>query len=285
MAASLGLSVLATAAGGRTVVQVRARWREPLNLFAVVALPPANRKSAVFSAMTSPLYAAEKSLAESASGRIVEAELTRKMAQEAAHKATAKAASAEGPERDNLVAEAIDLAQYAQELNVPPKPRLLADDSTPETVTSLMAEQGGRLAVMSAEGGIFDIIGGRYSGTPNMEVFLKGHAGDRLKVDPRNREEFMEAPALTMGLAVQPSVLEDIGKNRGFDGRGLLARFLYVLPDSLVGYRQINPAPVSAAVATCYERKHHCLDPVARRAGGPGRPPAHRGRERGAGSV
>nr|WP_245997761.1 YfjI family protein [Streptomyces armeniacus] len=254
LAGSLALSVLATAAGGRSVVHVRGRWHEPTNLYVVVALPPANRKSAVFSAMTGPLYEAERKLVDEAAGRIVEAELTAKMAQEAADKAAAKAANAEGPQQDALVAEAIDLAQTAKSLAVPPCPRLLADDATPETVSSLLAEQGGRLAVMSAEGGIFDIIAGRYSGTPNMEVFLKGHAGDRLRIDRRTREEFIEAPALTMGLAVQPNVLEDIGKNRGFDGRGLLARFLYALPESLVGYRKINPAPVPDAVAARYER-------------------------------
>ena len=254
MAGSLALPVLATAAGGRCVVQVRGRWREPTNLYVVVALPPANRKSAVFAAMTGPLYEAEKSLAEEMAGHILEAGLTRKMAQEAADKAAARAAAAEGPEHDSLVAEAIGLAQQAEGLTVPARPRLLADDSTPETVTSLMAEQGGRLAVMSAEGGIFDIIAGRYSGTPNMEVFLKGHAGDRLRVDRRSREESIEAPALTMGLAVQPTVLEDIGKHRGFDGRGLLARFLYSVPESLVGYRNSDPDPVADAVAARYER-------------------------------
>nr|WP_245982235.1 YfjI family protein [Streptomyces reniochalinae] len=252
MAGALALSVLATAAGGRCVVQVRGRWHEPTNLYVVVALPPANRKSAVFSAMTDPLYEAEKSLAEEMAPRIVEAELTRKMAQEAADKAAARASSAQSSERDALVAEAIDLAQEADQLTIPARPRLLADDSTPETVTSLMVEQGGRLAVMSAEGGIFDIIAGRYSGTPNMEIFLKGHAGDRLRVDRRSREESIEAPALTMGLAVQPTVLEDIGKNRGFDGRGLLARFLYSMPESLVGYRKSNPTPVPGPVAARY---------------------------------
>jgi len=254
MAGALALSVLATAAGGNATVHVRGRWREPTNLFVVVALPPANRKSAVFAAMTAPLYAAETALAEQMEPRIIEADLTRKMTQEAADKAAAKAANTEGPEKDALVAEAVGLAQDAAQLTVPPTPRLLADDSTPESITSLMAEQGGRLSVMSAEGGIFDIIAGRYSGTPNMEVFLKGHAGDRLRVDRRCRQEFIEAPALTMGLAVQPKVLEDIGKNRGFDGRGLLARFLYTLPESLVGYRNTNPAPVPGAVAARYER-------------------------------
>lgn len=253
LSGALALAVLAAAAGGRVVVRVRGRWQEPTNLYVVVALPPANRKSAVFEAMTGPLYEAEKLLATAAASQIVEAELTVRMAREAADRAAAKAASAEGPERDTLVAEALDLAQTAEALTVPPRPRLLADDATPEVIATLLAEQGGRLAVLSAEGGIFDIIAGRYSGTPNMEVFLKGHAGDRLRVDRRARQEYIEAPALTMGLAVQPTVLQDIGKNRGFDGRGLLARFLYVLPESLVGYRNINPDPIPEDVSTRYE--------------------------------
>lgn len=253
LAASLGLSVLAAAAGGRTTVHVRGRWHEPCNLYIVVALPPANRKSAVFSAMTGPLYEAEKVLAKTAAPQIVEAELARKLAVETAEQAATRAAKAEGPERDMLVSEAILLAQQAEALTVPAKPRLLADDTTPETVTSLMVEQGGRLAVMSAEGGIFDIIAGRYSGVPNMDVFLKSHAGDQLRVDRRSRQESMEAPALTMGLAVQPDVLKEIGKNKGFDGRGLLARFLYSLPESMVGYRKTEPDPVPDAVAAKYD--------------------------------
>ncbi|MFB7617168.1 DUF3987 domain-containing protein [Kitasatospora sp. NPDC056181] len=254
MAGTLALAVLATAAGGRAVVQIRGRWREPVNLFTVVALPPANRKSAVFSAMTGPLYDAEKALEAAASGRIVEAELTARLAREVAETAAMKAAKADGPEKDQLVAEAIGLAQTAENITVPPHPRLLVDDATPEAITTLLAEQGGRLSVMSAEGGIFDIIAGRYSGTPNLEVFLKGHAGDRLRVDRRSRQEFIEAPALTMGLAVQPSVLEDIAKVRGFDGRGLLARFLYCLPVSMVGTRRIITDPVPPAVSEAYER-------------------------------
>jgi hypothetical protein len=254
MAGSLALAVLATAAGGRAVVTIRGGWREPVNLFVVVALPPANRKSAVFAAMTNPLYLAEQALATAVSAQIVEAEVTARMAKESAERAAAKAAGAEGDKREVLIAEAIGLAEHASSLTVPARPRLLADDATPEVVATLLAEQGGRLAVMSAEGGIFDIIAGRYSGTPNMEVFLKGHAGDRLRIDRRSRQEYIEHPALTMGLAVQPTVLEDIARVKGFDGRGLLARFLYSLPVSTVGRRRIITEQVPEPVAEAYAR-------------------------------
>ncbi|MFF7641499.1 DUF3987 domain-containing protein [Streptomyces canus] len=255
LAGSIALAVLATAAGGRSVVHVRGNWREPTNLYTVVALPPANRKSAVFALLTNPLYEAEKQLKTAMKPVIVEAELTARLAKEAADRAAAKAASADGDKRNDMVATAVGLAQTADTLTVPAEPVLLADDSTPETVTSLMAEQGGRLSVMSAEGGIFDIIAGRYSGAPNMEVFLKGHAGDRLRVNRQTRREYIDAPALTIGLAVQPDVLRDIGKVKGFEGRGLLARFLYSLPVSTVGDREIITDPVPEETAAAYTAK------------------------------
>ncbi|MFF1681583.1 YfjI family protein [Streptomyces sp. NPDC058256] len=255
LAGSVALAVLATAAGGRSVVHVRGNWREPTNLYTVVALPPANRKSAVFALLTNPLYEAEKQLKTAMKPVIVEAEVTARLAKEAADKAAAKAASADGDKREQMVATAVGLAQTADTLTVPAEPVLLADDSTPETVTSLMAEQGGRLSVMSAEGGIFDIIAGRYSGAPNMEVFLKGHAGDRLRVNRQTRREYIDAPALTIGLAVQPEVLRDIGKVKGFEGRGLLARFLYSLPASTVGERKIVTESIPEETAATYAAK------------------------------
>lgn len=254
LAGCFALATLATAAGGRAVVHVRGNWREPTNLFTVVALPPGNRKSAVVAAMTDPLYEAEKRLKERAAPAIIEANITARLARESADKAAEKAARASGPERDQLVAEAVGMAQTAETVTVPVEPQLLADDATAETATTRMAEQGGRIAVISAEGGIFDIVAGRYSGSPNMEVFLKGHAGDRLRVDRQNRREYIDHPALTMGLAVQPSVLDDIGRNTTFKGRGLVGRFLYSMPVSMLGRRKTLTDPVSANVSETYER-------------------------------
>ncbi len=51
----LALAAMSTAAGGRAELEVRPGWREPLNLYTVVAMPPGSRKSAVFAAMIAPL--------------------------------------------------------------------------------------------------------------------------------------------------------------------------------------------------------------------------------------
>jgi replicative DNA helicase len=140
-------------------------------------------------------------------------------------------------------------------IDVPPIPRLVADDITPEATASLLADQKGRMAVMSAEGGIFDIIGGRYSAhIPNLDVFLKGHAGDPVKIDRKGRPpEYIRRPALTLGLMIQPAVLTTIAANRQFRGRGLLARFLYAYPKSKVGAREPAPPPPDPEVVLRYE--------------------------------
>jgi replicative DNA helicase len=98
-------------------------------------------------------------------------------------------------------------------------------------------------------------MAGRYAknGAPNFGVYLKGHAGDTLRVDRVNRApEYVKAPALSLGLAVQPEVLRGLMDKPAFRGRGLLGRFLYAIPRSLLGVRDTDPPSVSLAVRATY---------------------------------
>ncbi len=251
----IALACLSAAAGGRAVVEVRPGWREPVNLYLVVVLPPGSRKSAVFRAMTEPVLDAERLLIERTRPLATEAEIARRVAARTAEKATMAAANAAaGDGQAHAIAEASAAALAADAITVPSLPRLVADDITPEAAASLLAEQGGRLAVLSAEGGIFATLAGRYSATgPNLEVFLKGHAGDMLRVDRKGRPaEHITAPALTLGLAIQPEVLTDIARMPGFRGRGLLARLMYAVPENTVGRRRIGAPPVPVHVSETY---------------------------------
>ncbi|MFI6883186.1 YfjI family protein [Streptosporangium canum] len=252
LAGCVALAAISTAAGGRALVTVRGTWSEPVNIYTVVAMPPGSRKSPVFRAIVSPLLAAEKLLQEQVKPQITEARIAQKVAQEAAEKATHKATTARGEAAPAALAEAQSAALAIDGITIPVEPRLVSDDATPETATTLLTEQGGRLAVLSAEGGIFATLAGRYSGTPNLDLFLKGHAGDLLIVDRRDRRERVDNPALTLGLAVQPEIITEIAKSPGFRGRGLLGRILYSLPASNVGYRNTEPDPIPELVTAAY---------------------------------
>jgi replicative DNA helicase len=259
---TLALAMLATCAGGRVVVEVRRGWREPTNLYVAPALPPGNRKSAVHEATTRPLRDVEATLAEEARAVIAESAMQKDIATKAAEKARNAASGAQGDQRDRLTAEAVAAAQLVEAITVPVLPRLLADDVTPEAAVSLLADHGGRISIVSAEGGIFDILAGRYSasGMPNLDWALKGHAGDPLRVDRKGRSpEYIPHPALTMLLTVQLAVLDAIGRNGSFRGRGLLARFLYSLPESTVGRRDVDAEPISDELSERYQRSVRAL--------------------------
>ncbi len=254
MAGVTVLAVLAACAGGRVKVEARTGWQEPTNLFTATVARPGERKSAVHAVLTKPLMDAERELAEAAAPAVVKAQTMQEVAKKSAEKAKVTAAGTEsGLLRDGALADAVTAALFTESIEVPVTPRIWADDCTPEAATSLLAEQGGRLAIISAEGGIFDIIGGRYSNIPNMDVFLKGHSGDPLRIDRKGRPpELINAPALTVGIMVQPQVLSTVAHNPVMRGRGLLARFLYAFPVSLVGHRQVEPDIVSANVEAAY---------------------------------
>jgi len=76
----------------------------------------------------------------------------------------------------------------------------------------------------------------------NVNIFLQAHAGAPVRVDRQGRTVTLHKPALTFGLAVQPGVLSDLatGSKARFRGNGLLARFLYCLPTSTVGSRNVS---------------------------------------------
>jgi putative DNA primase/helicase len=59
-------------------------------------------------------------------------------------------------------------------------------------------------------------------------------------------------PALTVGISPPPDVLESLSDKPGFRGRGLIARFLYRLPVSLTGFRELKPTPCPFAVEKAY---------------------------------
>jgi replicative DNA helicase len=254
LAGMLALAVLATVAAGAVEVEPRPGWREPLCLFVAVGMDAGSRKSSVFTAMTRPVADFEHQQAAAALPGITETAVLRRIADQAAATAEAAAGKAPASQQEEAKAEAIARAADAAALVVPPLPRWLVDDATPEALAGLLASYG-RIALLSPEGDVFDQMAGRYNqaGGPNLGVYLKGHAGDLLKVDRRGRPpEYVERPCLTIGLAVQPEVLRGLASRPGFGGRGLLARFLYSLPKSLVGRRQAGAPPVLSAVADRY---------------------------------
>jgi len=251
----LALGVVAASVQKKFWISPKKGYEEPLNIFCNVVLPPGERKSGALKHLTAPLLAWEIQQARRIEITIKEAVLTR-ACQDARTKSLQ---SRYAKEKDPIKREAIqnEMLLHAQDLVcIPTAPQLWTQDCTPERLGVLLSENGEKMAVLSAEGGIFDIIAGRYSnGTPNLDVFLQGHAGDAVRVDRASREPvYLEAPALTMILSTQPDVLQSMTEKKGFRGRGLIARFLYALPTPKAGKRALDACPIPESISQEYTR-------------------------------
>jgi replicative DNA helicase len=221
--AMLVLTVCAGSVARKVRIEARSSWTEPLNLYTAIAMSPGSRKSAVFEATCEPLEEVERELIEETREEIAQAASEYRTLEQRRDRIEKEAAKTDDPvDRQSKQVEAIQLAQELAARSVPATPRLIAADVTPETLASLLAEQCGRMCLLSAEGGLFDILAGRYTGgAPNFEVILKGHSGDELRVDRRGRAEHVRQPALTIGLTVQPDVIRGLVDKPGFRGRAV----------------------------------------------------------------
>jgi len=253
MAAMMALGIVA-AAGARTcLVQVGETHQEPLNLFVAVVMEPGSRKSGTLDALAAPLREAEREMTAADLPRITEAAEARAIEEKRlAHLRKQAAKAKTGDEAAEKGREVADLAGALT--TVPAAPRLLADDVTPEAAAKMAGEQGGTLAIVSAEGGLFGNLGGRYqNGQPNLDLFLHGHAGEPHRVDRKGSPPvFIARVCLTVLLAIQPGVLAALSDTPAFGERGLVARFLFSIPEDLVGTRFYSNRRIDAEARYAY---------------------------------
>jgi hypothetical protein len=254
MAVMTGLGILAATVAGKVRICPSPGYLEPLQIYTATVLPSGNRKTAVINEMASPFREAEARLIAELTPERKRLQSMRKTAELAIERLRKRTAAT--PDSSVLIAE---IAQREAELpEVPSIPRFWAQDVTPERLGPMMAENGGRMAVISDEGGIFDILAGRYSknAAPNLDLFLQGHSGSPVRVDRGSRDPvLLNSPALTLVLTPQPDVLRLLSEHKAFRGRGLLARVLFALPPSSVGSRKHETVPVPTYIRDAYDSR------------------------------
>ena len=245
------LGTLSAALAKRFVVSPGPGWLEPVNIYTLVALPPANSKSLVLNRCTTPLREWEIAQAICLEPELTKQRSERRNQEQLIQHLRTKAAKDENlAERSRLFGEINE-----REAKLPqPKtlPQLFANDATPEALAQNVHEQGGRFAIISDEGGITETLSGLYTGgSANVDVILKGIDGGDVRIKRKDRSYDLK-PFLTFMLIVQPRIVQNMGEREAFRGNGMLERFLYVLPVSKLGYRTLNTAPVPNEVRIAY---------------------------------
>lgn len=241
MASLLGLSVVATALQKKFVVSPveHGDYVEPVNVWTVVVADPSERKSPILKKMMSPVVEWEEAHRDHLKNEKTRVDTDRGIIEARIKKLNADAGKADSAEdRAKFAVEINELKKHMPNEVLPPV--MWTGNVTPERLEQMMVDHDGKMSVITDEGGIFEVLGGLYShGKANLNIFMQGYSGNPVRVDRSSRKAHMQNPLLTLGLAIQPKVLEDLsfGSKRSFRGTGLLARFLYYKCETQRGQR------------------------------------------------
>lgn len=244
MAVAYCLAVLSTALQGKFTA---GPWHgdgycEPVHIWTLTIAESGERKSQVVGRLARPLTIWERRQQEKERAALAENDSLRKICIRRAEKLEIEAAKEEDADRRAAIAkEAAEIKANTPAEKYPTQ--LWTSDATPEELQDRLAKCGGKMAILSDEGGLFAVMAGIYSGGEAIiDVFLQAHSGRDVRVNRRSRSAIIENPALTLGLSVQPGLLADMPSNakRKFRASGLFARFLPVLPVSRVGRRDVR---------------------------------------------
>lgn len=245
---------------GEYCISPKADWKEPLNLYVLTVNKPSERKTPVFKEILKPIYEYQDRINTDRRPLIIKYQMKKNILQKKIEsslraigaKATKGAkAQAQAVFEDEIITMQNELVELEE--NAVGPITLLADDVTTEALVKLMNENNDRIAIASAEGGIFGMMAGRYSTQPNIDIFLKGYSGEAYTSHRvSGRVETLKEPLITMILMVQPTVLMEALGNREFRERGLMARFLYSMPDSKIGKRRYRTMAIDENVRKAF---------------------------------
>lgn len=257
------LATVATCLHGRYEVAPKGignSYREPLAIWVCTAMPPGARKSAVMNAIRGPLVHWEKLINDRLRRSVTGNAHHRIMAQKRIDALMQKAGKAETEEDVRALQQQVEDIAGSMPTEVF-LPRLFTGDTTVERLQNLLVEQNGRMAVHSDEGGVFATLAGLYSGgNVNLDAVLGSHDGTPLRVDRAGRKAHIDRPVLSFNLMTQPGVFSELADKAVFRHSGLLARFLFGLPASNVGLRDMrHHHDIPEAISEAYSTRIHAL--------------------------
>jgi Protein of unknown function (DUF3987) len=238
-------------------------WKETAPLWVAVLMDSAERKSAIVSALSRPVF--DWQIAEAQS-------LRRPLAAYAENRRCLEAelASARGryaktrpghPERNEAQTAVREIAETLDAMPPLTAPAILTADATPESLRDLLGANGEKALWVAPEADAASLTGKRYasSGAANLNLLLAAKSGDACPGQRIGRDVSLDRPAVAIALCVQPDALAEVIGDAYARGRGFVPRFAFVCPASRLGSRSLHPAPLAPALAAWWAETTRAL--------------------------
>lgn len=262
------LSVFSMAEGGRFMVDpgIAAVYQLGINLFTMTVMESGTGKSEIMNVLKKPIEDFVKDYNWKNREKIAMDENWSSVLRERVSKAKKQCVSGK--------ADYSDLEEAQRELDAfrpMKKLRCITDNATSEALENLLAENNGVMSVVSTEGGVIDIMGGRYSkdGASNIDIYLHGYSNESFDKDRAGQGHVhVDHLYLNVIFSIQPRVLKDFMR-RDFIEKGMTSRYLYSIPRELEE-RLLRDSPnIEPLVLADYENKIRDIMSIERNVGAP----------------
>lgn len=248
MAACFLLGALSTACVGKGSIKLRPGYSEPLQLYVAVVAKPSERKSSAVARIFNPIHGHESAVNDELRPEI----------RDARAKIGMKKKQLEAAQKKSQESAVLSIAREIEALEEIKPYELIIAEGTMEAIMERMAENNGRITVVSAEGSLLDIMAGMYSDSKvNLDPILQGYSGEPINIARINRRsKRIERANLSITLAIQPVSMEELFRNEILARRGVVSRFLFSYPPTTLGKRDsVNAAPVPHEVSCRYHQR------------------------------
>ncbi len=231
--------------GTRIHVRVSASWCYHSGLYIAVFAPSSYGKSSVIESVDQPIRLLERELREAKAESIkrsrsdviyIESRIKAK------HSELVASQKSDDGDATSLANEIAALEEDLKSAKADATlPALVADDFTVEAVVDVLELNDERVTVTSSDTGIFNIE--RYNSNPSIELLLKCWKGEAHREIRRGRADDadLQKPSMAMLVATQIENVKALATgNPALVTRGLIPRFLPVIPEDRIGSRDVR---------------------------------------------
>lgn len=203
LAAVTCLGVCSAALAGHVRIADGAGDEQPASLFVATVTAGLRREADLFQCARQPLQTLEAEQIEAARIPRIQAQSLLRQAKIRLRQREKQAAV----DHQQFRLAALDFATQVVENHVPALPRLLIDDTTTAKLSTILAEQDGRVARFSTETAASDLFSGSRSqrSLAQQALYWKGYRGEEVTIDQRAGNERPSAAPQSAAFARSPN--------------------------------------------------------------------------------
>ena len=245
-------SAISTCVMGKVFVKIKEDYIEPIILSTIIIAKSGEGKSPVYNQVMKPILEKEKEYRKEYKNKHKEWQHANLLIDDKIKKLKGSIAGGKNNQNEVNIKDIMDIE--AERVDEPIDPTITAQDITPEQITTKLVKQGGKIAVIDHEGGIFNIIAGQYNnkGAANTDVFTKGYNGSGLKVDRKDKSIDLDSTYVLLLIFLQPDIFKRINNFEHFIGSGFFARALFLCPKSRVEFKTHEEPAVNTVIKNEY---------------------------------